>query len=56
MMVKESLAMDNLIDLETRPDCAVIGVVSPMVTACDAFVRVRGASGSLKFSTLPTEK
>jgi len=26
MMVKESLAMDNLVDLETRPDCAVIAL------------------------------
>src|SRR6478609_4622692 len=26
MMVKESLAMDNLVDLETRPDCAVISL------------------------------
>ena len=26
MMVKESLVMDNLIDLETRPDCAVIAL------------------------------
>jgi putative ABC transport system ATP-binding protein len=26
MMIKESLVMDNLIDLETRPDCAVIAL------------------------------
>jgi putative ABC transport system ATP-binding protein len=26
MMVKESLAMDSLVDLETRPDCAVIAL------------------------------